>query len=82
MPVSRQSITTEEFQLISSEEIFYRVTINDSSLYTRPYTGELVLMRMPSGERLFDYACHEGNYSFTGILAGARRQEVDQEFRH
>jgi hypothetical protein len=26
---------------------------------------------------LFEYACHEGNYSLPGILAGARRAEMD-----
>jgi hypothetical protein len=28
-----------------------------------------------SKEPLYEYACHEGNYSMPGILAGARKQE-------
>jgi hypothetical protein len=27
-------------------------------------------------EPLFEYACHEGNYSLRNILAGARKQET------
>jgi hypothetical protein len=29
-------------------------------------------------EPLFEYACHEGNYSLTNILAGARAKEREQ----
>ena len=25
----------------------------------------------------YEYACHEGNYGLTGILAGARRSELE-----
>ncbi len=31
------------------------------------------------GERMYEYACHEGNYAFSGILAGARRLELEAE---
>ena len=30
------------------------------------------------GEHMYEYACHEGNYAFHGIMDGARRQELDQ----
>jgi len=29
-------------------------------------------------DRLYEYACHEGNYSLPGVLAGARKDEVEQ----
>ena len=35
--------------------------------------------RKPAGELMYEYACHEGNYAFHGIMAGARRQELDLE---
>lgn len=70
----------EEFTMVSEDEIFYRFTVTDPNIYTAPYSGELTLSRMPEGERIFDYACHEGNYTMPGILAGARRLEIDAEF--
>jgi len=66
----------EQFTPISDSEIFYRFTATDPNVYTQPFSGELILSRMPEGEKIFDYACHEGNYSLPGILAGARRQDV------
>ena len=30
---------------------------------------------MRTDEPLYEYACHEGNYSMEGILAGAREDE-------
>jgi len=71
---------TERFTLVSADEIFYSFTITDPNIYTRPFSGELSLRRMREGDRIFDYTCHEGNYSLPGILAGARRLEVDTEF--
>ena len=35
-------------------------------------------MRTAAGA-LYEYACHEGNYALPGILAGARRQELETE---
>lgn len=67
----------ERFTIISENEIFYRFTITDPDIYTQPLVGELMLTRMPQGDKLYDYTCHEGNYSLPGILAGARRQEAD-----
>lgn len=29
-------------------------------------------------DRIFEYACHEGNYALPGILAGARRDEAQE----
>lgn len=70
----------EEFTLVSENAIFYRFTVTDPNVYTSSFTGELTLNRMPEGEKIYDYACHEGNYTLPGILAGARRQEIDAEF--
>jgi len=39
------------------------------------------LLLNKTDEDFFEYACHEGNYALPGILAGARRAEVDgQEY--
>jgi hypothetical protein len=74
---SDQTVVTERFELIGPDKIRYGFTIEDPASFTRPWSGEIAMNRRPAGEPIYEYACHEGNYAFTGILAGARRLEVD-----
>ena len=74
---SDQMELTERFTMINEQEIFYTFTVTDPQIYSQPFTEELTLHRRGPGEYLYEYACHEGNYSFSGILAGARRLEAD-----
>lgn len=76
---SAQLELTERFELISADEIVYTVTVNDPVIYAQPFTEQLTLRRLPAGSYPLEYACHEGNYSLTGILAGARRESVASE---
>ena len=41
----------------------------------RPWTGEYPWNA--TKENLYEYACHEGNYSLGGMLRGARQKEAD-----
>ncbi len=66
---------TERLRMVSETEIVYSFTMNDPVAYTAPWTAEMVLYARPEGERIYEYACHEGNYALPGILAGTRRQE-------
>ncbi len=66
---------TERFTMISPDEIFYEFTVADDTAYTQPWKGELMFRR--SDDKLYEYACHEGNYSVPNILAGARAIERD-----
>jgi len=66
---------TERFSRYSDTEIVYRFTVEDSDLYSQPWTAELSFHAIDG--QLYEYACHEGNYSMPGSLAGARRLEVD-----
>ena len=52
-------------------------TVEDSDLYSQPWTAELSFHT--SDGHLYEYACHEGNYSMPGTLAGARRLEAEQK---
>ena len=63
----------ERFTRWSEDQILYEFTVEDPSVYTKAWKGEMSLNR--SDERMFEYACHEGNYALPGILAGARRAE-------
>ena len=74
---SEQMELIERFRMVNDNEIFYSFTVTDAEIYSQPFTEELTLRRHQAGAFLYEYACHEGNYSFAGILAGARRQEAD-----
>lgn len=75
--MSNELKVTERFELINENEILYRFTLTDPTIYTEAVTVEKNIVRRASGEYIYEYACHEGNYSLPSILAGARRQEVD-----
>jgi hypothetical protein len=63
----------ERFTRVGPNEIDYRVTVTDPTTFTRPWT--LAIPYVVTGEQLFEYACHEGNYGMEGILSGAREEE-------
>ena len=79
MKSSDELQVTEWFTLKSPNEILYRYTVTDPKIYTQPFTVEMHIARRPAGDRIFEWACHEGNYSMQGILAGARTQEAEHE---
>ena len=67
----------EAFERTGPAEITYRFTVEDFSLYTRAWRGEMVFR--PAGGLLYEYACHEGNYSLPSILSAARQAETAVE---
>ncbi len=72
--MSRNLTLTERFYRVAEDKIHYSFTIDDPEFYTESWTGE---MPMYPAEGLYEYACHEGNYSMPAILAGARREEME-----
>jgi len=68
--ISRQTRITERFARVSPTELFYRFTIEDPALYTQPWSGEFSMTRYDGP--IFEYACHEGNYSLTNVLRAGR----------
>ena len=67
---------TETYTPVSQNELVFRFTIADPLAYTQPITGEIALQRMAPEEKLYEFACHEGNYSFPSILRAARMEEA------
>ena len=63
---------TERFTRVDDKTLLYRFTIDDPATWTRPWSGEFPFVMAKAGEQLHEYACHEGNHSFTGILKGER----------
>jgi len=68
---------TERFRRISENTILYQFTIDDPTAFTRPWTAELPLTA--TAGPIYEYACHEGNYALSSILAGARAEEKKAE---
>ena len=75
--ITKNGRITERFTRYSDTEIVYRFTVEDSDLYSQAWTAELSFHT--SDGHLYEYACHEGNYSMPGTLAGARRLEAEQK---
>ena len=65
--------TTETFRRVSEDTIEYSITFDDPDVWSRPWTMMIPLKK--TGELMFEFACHEGNYGLRAILSGARAQE-------
>jgi hypothetical protein len=63
----------ERFTRTGADTILYRFTIDDATAFTKPWTGEIAMSKTPGP--LYEYACHEGNYSLASMLAAARAEE-------
>jgi len=71
--ISTGATVVERFTRTSANELMYAFTVSDPALYTQTWRGELPFQA--STARILEDACHEGNYSLAGILAGAREEE-------
>ena len=66
----------ERFTRVDAKTLLYRFTIEDPNTWERPWTGEYTWPA--TDERMYEYACHEGNYALGNILRGARLKEADE----
>jgi hypothetical protein len=66
---------TERFTRVDADTVHYEFTIEDPTHWTDAWTGEFPFVALPEDELLYEYACHEGNYSMTNILGGERELE-------
>jgi len=64
---------TEKFRRVADDMVEYYVTLDDPGTWSHPWT--LMIPLKKTGEGMFEYACHEGNYGLAAILRGARAQE-------
>src|SRR4029453_6171889 len=74
IPHSDKLHVIERFKRVSNDVISYSATIEDPEMYTRPWTISFPLTADPE-YRIYEYACHEGNYAIENILRGARAIE-------
>ena len=59
--------------VFDADTLLYQFEIDDETAFTRSWKGELTMSR--SAERIYEYACHEGNYSLENLLRGFRANE-------
>ena len=67
---------TERFRRLDADTLLYEYTVDDPTIFTRPFTVAVPMRR--NDEPMFEYACHEGNYGLLNILRGARAEEAQQ----
>jgi hypothetical protein len=63
----------ERFTRTGPQQMLYEFTVEDPVQFTRPWRAQMP-MRTAKGP-IYEYACHEGNYSLPNALAGARAEE-------
>jgi hypothetical protein len=74
-----QGGTTEAMHLIEKitrtgpNEIKYEFTINDPKTWTKPWSASFPMLK--TNEKIYEYACHEGNYSIEAMVGGQREKE-------
>ena len=67
----------ERFTRIDENGLLYEFTPRDPEIWASPWTVAVPMKR--SDAPMFEYACHEGNYGMTNLLAGARAEERDAD---
>lgn len=77
--ITSDSRVIERFSLISADKLHYQFTIEDPSLYSKPWRAEFTLTR--THHAVTEYACHEGNRSMIHILTAARLNRQTKEER-
>ena len=68
----RQSLI-ERFTRMDAETLLYEYTVTDLATWADPWTAQVTMNK--TQDSLYEYACHEGNYSMSVRLAGARATE-------
>jgi hypothetical protein len=66
----------ERFRRVGPDTLLYEVTVHNPTFFAAPWTVRLPMTRV--GGDLYEFACHEGNYSLPNILRGARAEEAAQ----
>jgi hypothetical protein len=65
---------TERFTRTSPNDLSYDLTVNDLKTWTKPWSLHMPYKQDPK-YKLYEYACHEGNYMMLDALSGARDLE-------
>jgi hypothetical protein len=63
----------ERFSLMDRDTLLYQFEIDNPTAFTRSWKGELTMTR--TQDRIYEFACHEANYSLENMLRGYRASE-------
>ncbi len=74
---TRDLKVVERFRRIDADTLLYSFEVSDPNVWTEPWGGEYPWPATDS--RVYEYACHEGNYAMEGILKGARILEAEAQ---
>ena len=66
---------TERFTLVNPTTIKYEYTLEDPETWTRPWSAEAFIPKIPPG--IFEFACHESNYGVFNVVRGAQTREKE-----
>ena len=69
---------TERYRRVGENTLEYEFTVDDPTIWTRPWTGMFRFAKDDSQYELVEYACHEGNYGMTNILSAARSKDDEE----
>ena len=76
-PVDAKTLRiVERFHRTAADAIEYQFTVENPSMYSRPWTATLPMR--PTDGLIYEYACHEANYSLPHVLEGHRAQEKEE----
>jgi hypothetical protein len=67
---------TERFTRTSDDILLYEFTVDDPATWIKPWTAQLLMLKDPN--RIFEFACHEGNYGMANTLSEVRALEASQ----
>jgi hypothetical protein len=73
--ISADAKVTERFTRVAPGRLMYEFSVEEPKTFSQVWRAQMVVEATKGP--IYEYACHEGNYSLPGILAGARREEAD-----
>jgi hypothetical protein len=71
--LSKDGTMIERFSRINDNQILYAFEVNDPTVYSTTWKGEIPLNRI--AQPVYEFACHEGNYGMYNILLGGREND-------
>jgi hypothetical protein len=66
----------ERYTRVDADTVVVETTISDPTTWTEPWTVKITGKRDPNYWQIFEYACHEANYSLSHMLSAARAEEA------
>ena len=66
----------ERFTRTGPDTLAYRVTLTDPQTWAASWTAEVPLQHRD--QPIYEFACHEGNYSIVGMLRTARLEDANR----